>query len=160
MYAEGEKEWKEDRKRDKGLRDGRLREGQKMCRKREREREKERAAHCVTCGQMVATLHCRWGTCDSREPWKSLPHPRLYCWHLSTYSGKERGGQGGGRGRFLHCVLDDWGLHSIFCETGTSGSCSRSKKTTLAFVKSQSGTPCQSICLGGGWHIFVISLFI
>lgn len=96
VYAEDEKEWEEDRKRDKRLRDGRTRGGQRMC----WEGESERAAHCVTRGQMVATLHSRRGTCDSREPWWSLPHPRLYCWHLSTYSGRERRGEGGGgRGR-------------------------------------------------------------
>lgn len=39
----------------------------------------ERAAHCVTRGQMAATLHSHRGTYDSREPWQSLPHPRLYC---------------------------------------------------------------------------------
>ena len=67
---------KRTQKRDKGLK--RMGEGQKMCRERQRE-ESERAAHCVTCGQMVATLQSRRGTCDSREAWWSLPHPRLYC---------------------------------------------------------------------------------
>ncbi len=93
---------------------------------------------------MVAKLRSRRGTCDSREPWWTLPHPRLYCWHLSIHSGRERGGQGGGRrgetqaGRWSVNGMTECLTSGIpFCKGEHLGSGSKSKKTTRAFVKTQ-----------------------